>query len=254
MANNMKHNPLQLDTTGGTSHYPSGGRIKSIFFGGNADVDTTVLLYNAKNLVHNPNFSLWSNGTSSDPDGWVLAGTAATVARESTVIRSPVNEMSDPGLYSALVTRVGNDLTFSQNVLTNFDPNDPRSDIDWWKGRTIMGGMWLNCTTTAQAKVETYDGQTTTASSDHGGSDAWTWLATAAATVHASATELTIRAVLDTGNDGLYCSGALLFECNPIYQLLSTGNAQGMQYPSPGLDFDGLYLATLTGGVLQVQI
>jgi hypothetical protein len=249
----MKGKILHLDTTGGTSHYPSGGSMKSVLFGGNADVDTTVLLYDAENLVRNGNFDVWNGGTTAAPDGWVLTGTAATVARESTVIRSPINEMSDPGLYSALVTRVGNDLTFSQNVLANFDSNDPRSTIAYWQGRTIMGGMWLNCTTTAQAKVETYDGQTTTASSDHGGSDAWTWLATAAATVHASATELTIRAVLDTGNDGLYCSGALLFECNPLVQMLSTGNAQGITYPKP-VPFHGLYLATLTGGVLQVQV
>ncbi len=251
MVNNLKHNPIQLDTVGGTSHYPSPGKISGILFGGNADVDTTVTLYNAANLVSNPNFSQWNNGVSATPDGWVLAGAAATVAREGTVIRTPINEMSDPGLFSAAVTRAGTNLTFSQNVLSNFGPNDPRSTIAYWQGRTIIGGMWLNVTTTAQAKVETFDGVTTTASSDHSGSDVWTWLQTAAVEVNASATELTIRAVLDTGDDVMYCSGALLFEANPIYQLLTTGNAQSMTYDPP-VDFDGLYLATLTGGVLQV--
>lgn len=253
MANNMKHNPMQIDTVGGTSHYPSSGMISSILFGGNADVDTTILMYDADNLVTNPNFLHWSDGASSNPDGWLLEGTAATIAQESTVIRSPINEMSDPGPYSALVTRVGNNLTFSQNVLKNFDANDPRSTIAYWKGRYIMGGMWLNCTTGSQAKVETVDGTTTTPSSDHGGSDAWTWLATAPVEVHSGATELTIRAVLDTGNDGLYVSGALLFEANPIYQLESTGNAQVVNY-NPPVHFKGLYLATLTGGILQVQV
>ena len=253
MANYMKHNPIHLDTVGGTSHYPLPGKIGSILFGGNLDTDSTVLLYNAENLVTNPNFSQWDNGTSAVPNGWVLVGASATVAREATVIRTPQNEMSDPGLYSAAVTRAGTNLTFSQNVLSNFDPNDRRSTIAYWQGRTIVGGMWLNVTTTAQAKVETYDGQTTTASSDHGGSDAWTWLQTAAVAVHASATELTIRAVLDTGDDVMYCSGALLFEAIPIYQLLSTGPAVSMHYDPP-VPFDGLYLATLTGGVLQVQI
>jgi hypothetical protein len=161
--------------------------------------------------------------------------------------------MSDPGLYSAAVTRAGTNLTFSQNVLANFDQNDVRSTIAYWQGRTIIGGMWLNCTTTAQCKVETFDGTTTTSSSDHGGSDTWTWLQTAAVAVHGSADELTIRAVLDTGNDVMYCSGALLFEAIPIYQLLSTGNAQVVQY-NPPVHFKGLYLATLTGGKLQVQV
>jgi hypothetical protein len=253
VANNLKTNPLQLDTVGGTSYYPHAGQISSILFGGNMDTDTTVLMYNVENLIVNGNFTDWNNGTDAAPDHWVLAGADGTVAREATVIRTPQNEMSDPGLYSCLITRAGTNITFKQNVLANFGPDDVRSSIAWWKGRTIMGGIWGNCTTPAQGKVSTTDGVTVTASSDHGGSDAWTWLFTAPVAVNAAATELSLLVDYDTGDDGFYLSGAMLFEVKPIFQLKSTGPAVSISYPRP-LPFDGLYLATLTGGVLQVQI
>lgn len=249
MANDLMRNPLYWDAVEG--HYPRKGFMTSVLFGGNQDTDTTILMYNAENLVRNPNFNEWADGTSAQPTGWLLEGASATVAREATTIHTQINNPSPT--YSAAVTRAGTNLTFSQNVLKNFGPNDARSGIAYWKGRYIIGGMWLNCTTTAQAKVETYDGVTTTSSSDHGGSDAWTWLPTALVAVNASATELTIRAVLDTGNDVLYCSQALLFEARPLIKMKSTGNAQSISYPDP-VEFDGMYLATLTGGTLQVSI
>jgi hypothetical protein len=139
-------------------------------------------------------------------------------------------------------------------VLGNFPASDSRSTIAYWQGRFIAAGMWLNCTIAAQAKIETYDGTTTTASSDHGGNDVWTWLSTAAVEVASDATELTIRAVLDTGNDGLYLSGAIMYEAIPIIQMKSTGPPVPITYPTR-VPFKGLFLHTLTtGGVLQVQI
>lgn len=253
MTNALKGNPLFFDTAGGTSYYPGNGSITSVLFGGNIDTDTTILMYNALNTVHNPNMLHWNDGTSAAPDGWAITGADATVVQEETIIRAPL-DTPQPGPYSAKVTRVGENVTFTQSVLKWFDSNDPRSGIAYWKGRYIIGGMWVYATEGTRGYVETYDGQTTTTSSAHGGGTTWTWLPTALVAVHGSADELTIRGTITGGNTSVYFCEALLFEARPIVKMLSTGNAQAISYPER-VPFDGLYLAELTSaGTLQVTV
>ena len=250
MANDLMRNPLFFDAA--EAWYPRRGYAQSIVFGGNNDTSSTILMYNAQNLISNPNFDEWGDGTSAQPTGWVLSGANATVAREATTIHSVINNPNPT--YSCAITRAGTNLAIEQNVLKNFGPNDARSGIAYWKGRYIIGGMWANCTTTAQVSIHTDDGTTDTPSSDHTGSDAWIWLSTALVVVNASATELVLRAELDTGNDVMYISEALLFEARPFFKAhVQIGGLSPIVYPTP-LEFDGLYLATLTGGTLQVQI
>ena len=86
MANNLTINPLYFDTTGGYFDGKSVGNIKSILFSGNTDTDSTVLLYNARNVVRNGLFQVWDRGTSTAPEGWVLSGASATEAREATIV------------------------------------------------------------------------------------------------------------------------------------------------------------------------
>ena len=253
MTNALKSNPLFFDTVGGTSYYPAigAGSISSVIFGGNLDVDTTILMYDALNAAVNENMEHWAEGTSAAPTMWVLSGAAGTVARDTkvrTVLDGPT-----AGTYSAKVTRAGTDTFISQNVLKNFDTNDPRSGIAYWKGRYIIGGMWVWASVADRGYVETYDAQTTTTSSAHGGGSGWTWLSTALVAVHSSATELTIRGKVITGNTSVYFDQALIFEAKPLFKMKTTGNAESISYPDR-LPFDGLYLETLTGGTLQVQV
>ncbi|RJO62361.1 MAG: hypothetical protein C4542_04395 [Dehalococcoidia bacterium] len=244
MANNLTRNPLYLDTTGGTSYYAIPGTIGSILFSGNTDTDSTVLLYNAENMVlANRSFEKWGNGAALAPDGWTVSGASAAVAREGTIIKD--------GSYSAKLTRAGTNCYLSQNVLAMAPA--PKNAITWWQGKNIMAGAWVYATVGDRAYLETYDGQTTTTSGAHAGNSAWAWLTTAAADVHASATQLTVRLAVKTGDTAAYIDSPILFETIPLFYLLGQDKPYGISYPRP-LPFRGLYLATLTGGAVQVQI
>ncbi len=244
MANDITTNPVILDTVGGSSYIAGKGRASSVVFGGNLDTDTTVLIYNAKNqVIRNRFMTEWSNSTALSPDFWSLAGAAATVAQESTIIHD--------GIYSSKITRAGTDATFSCDLLQFMEP--PHDSISWWKGRTIIAGMWVYATVASRGYVRTFDGTTTTTSSAHSGGSGWEWISTAAVAVHASATELTIQGRVTTGNTSVYFDAPLLFEAREWMQLLSTGPAVPMSFPQ-GRPFDGLYLATLTGGTVHVTI
>jgi hypothetical protein len=243
MANNIAVNPLYLDTVGGSSFLEASGSIGSILFSGNTDTDSTVLLYNAKNRVTNRGFEIWSSGTALAPHNWVLSGADATVAREATIVHDDT--------YSAKLTRVNADCKIEQNILGMMPP--PFNDITYWRGKVVCGGMWGYATVNTRVYVEIYDGQTTTTSSAHGGGSAWTWLAPALQTVHSAATELTLRGKVITGNTSGYFDNAALFEAIPAYSLLGQDKSLFLAYPRP-MPFDGLYLQTITGGSLQVQI
>jgi hypothetical protein len=243
MANNLTINPVYFDTVGETSFYDGAGSIGSILFSGNTDTDSTVLLYNAKNRVNNRGFEKWSKGAALAPDYWVLSGAAATVAREATIIHD--------NTYSAKVTRAGTNAFLSQNVLGMCAP--PYNDITMWRGKTIIATCWGYATAGSRVYLETYDGQTTTTSSAHAGNSAWALLTTAAVAVHASATELTVRGKVITGDTSGYFDNVLLFEAIPLLYILGQDKPIVVSYPRP-LPFDGLYLQTLTGGALQVQI
>lgn len=254
MTNALKGNPLFFDTIGGTSYYPANGvgSISNITFGGNFDVATTILMYNAQNAAVNVNMEDWAEGTSAAPTMWVLSGSGGTVTRD-TKVRTTLDGPT-AGTYSAKVTRSGTDTYISQNVLKNYDANDPRSGIAYWQGRYIIGGMFVWASVATKGYVETYDGQTNTTSSAHGGGSDWTWLSTALVAVHGSADELTIRGAVKTGNTSVYFDQALIFEARPLISVLSNGRAESISYHER-LPFDGLYLATLTSaGTLQVTV
>ncbi len=244
MVNNLTTNPILLDVVGGLSFIAGKGRASNVTFGGNLDVDTTVLIYNAKNQVTRNRFmDTWSNDTAAAPDFWLLSGASAAVAQESTIVHD--------GTYSAKVTRSGTNAFFSLDLLQYMEP--PHDTIAWWVGRNIIAGMWVYATVGSRGYVETYDGQTTTTSSAQASSGNWEWLQTAAVEVHASATELVIRGKVITGDTSVYFDAPLLFEAREWLQLSSTGPAVPIHYPM-GNPFDGLYLATLTGGTVHITI
>src|SRR3990167_7225373 len=71
------------------------------------DVDG-VFYRGAPGLLHNEDFSYWDAGTASAPDGWTLAGSGATVARQTT--------FASYGAYEAALTTASADGTLTQNV------------------------------------------------------------------------------------------------------------------------------------------
>lgn len=71
------------------------------------DVDA-VYLRPSPGLLHNEDFGFWDAGTAAAPDGWTLAGSGATVARQTT--------FASVGAYEAAVTRATNDATLTQDI------------------------------------------------------------------------------------------------------------------------------------------
>lgn len=59
-------------------------------------------------LLHNEDFSYWDAGTTSQPDGWSLVGSGASVARQTT--------FASYGSYEAALTRATNDASLVQDV------------------------------------------------------------------------------------------------------------------------------------------
>jgi hypothetical protein len=243
MSNNFANNPLYLDTVGSTSFYDNPGTIGSILFSGNSDTDSTVLLYNAKNRVLNRGFETWTQGASVAPDKWVVSGADAVIAREGTIVNNDT--------YSAKLTRAGTNCFLSQNVLGMCPA--PYNAIAKWQGKTVYTGMWAYADTVDRVYVEIYDGVDTTTSLTHAGDSVWAWTAPAAHAVNAAATELTIRGKVIDGDKSGYFDNAILFETKVALSLVGQDKALALWYPRP-LPFDGLWLLTLTGGYLQVQI
>lgn len=253
MANDLSGNPLVFDTAGGWYPADGCGSMKSVIFSGGMGTSTAVVIHDAQNITHNPNMLHWSNGTSAAPDGWSITGDGATIARESAIFHNDPN-LPSPSQYSAKLTRVGTDAYLTQNLLTHFGLNDVRKDLSWWKGRTIVSGMWVYATVNTRAYVESYDGVTTESSGPHTGDSTWQWLgSTSVTTVNAAATELTIRSSVRNDNTSAYFTEALIYEARPLVKMTSTGNAQAIVYPER-VPFDGLHLLTLTGGMVEVEI
>ena len=252
MANVLTSNPIILDTVGGFFAGP--GSIGSISYGGNTDTDSTVLVYNVKNRLTNHHFEVWGGGTSVAPTDWTLTGSGAACAREATIVKS------GPGLdlrsYSAKVTRATNDCHISQDIIGRKPClQDGIGAIGAWAGkRYIAAGAWVYATVASRAYVETYDGQTTTTSSAHSGGSAWEWIATAAVAVHASATGVTLRLIVKTGDTSAYFMSPMLFEAIPLYSALSTGTGLPATTYQTRVRFDNILLTTLTGGTLMIEV
>jgi hypothetical protein len=170
---------LHKDLTGGDLHNPK--------------PDGSV---NPTNLLSNGDFEVWTAGTSAAPDGWTLAGAAATVAQEATIIKL--------GTYSTKVTRVGNDCTIKQSIHTI-------KGINYWKGRTVTFGCWVYATVADRGFIQIFDGVGTTNSSKHTGDSTWQLL-TVTRTIDSSATELTPYCYIVDGNTSAYFDGAMCVE------------------------------------------
>jgi hypothetical protein len=121
------------------------------------------------NLVSNDDFSNWVDGDSSAPEGDVLAGAAASVARCGTGLADTNRKVGD---FCAKVTRAGANASLSRTLLAG----SSFTRADFIKSLYAPAGAWVKCSTPNVARVGVYDGVGYTYSSYHTGGGAWEWL------------------------------------------------------------------------------
>ena len=154
------------------------------------------------NLVMNDDDLLWPDGDAAVPDGYVLAGGGATVARSGTGIDA-VRKIGD---FCAKLTRVGNDCTLTRPVLGAA----AFARADFLKGLYAAGGAWVKSSTANVVRVAVADGAGTSYSSYHAGDGNWEWLPVTRP-INAGATILSIALDIAGGNAVAYWSGRTLF-------------------------------------------
>lgn len=146
-----------------------------------------------RNILWNGDMEGWANGASSAPDYWTLTGSGATVAREA----STIVDFS----YSAAVTRVGNDCYLTQSYAVPVT----------YRSKTITLGAWVYATVASRVRIAVYDSGGNTNSSYHSGGSAWEWIEVSH-TVDASATSLSVRLEVNTGNTTGYFDTVILVD------------------------------------------
>lgn len=157
-------------------------------------------------LLSNSSVERWSAGTSSAPDDWTLAGAGATVARDGTAANVK------HGTYSVDVVRVGADATLSQTVTAR------AGGTSYFRSRTYTLGAWVRSTIATRAQIAIYDGIAQTQSGYHTGGGTFEYL-TVTRTLSGTATELTARLQVNTGDTTVQFDGITLVEgyLAPVY-------------------------------------
>jgi len=145
----------------------------------------------------------WTAGDSVAPTGWVMSGTAGSVAKESSTIKY--------GTYSMKI------ISGSSN---SYKAGYSIDDYDDYEGRTVKFGMWVYCGTASKARIYIYDGTTTTNSSYHTGGGDWEFLEVEAQ-VGASNTELTFGCEVQSSTITAYFDGGIAIEGDTIFTELS---------------------------------
>ena len=166
---------------------------------------------NPTNLLTNGGFELWSAGTSAAPDGWAVTG--GSVQRQtSTFVKS--------GLYSAELTGG------AETPCQLYQQFHTGKGIDYWKGRTVTLGCWVNTTGASRARFYLSDGVTPVYSSFHSGSGFYEWL-TATITVDSNATVL--QATLFVIATGVaYFDGAMCVEGSSAFAFADRPAGEGV--------------------------
>lgn len=142
------------------------------------------------------NFEDWESGVSAAPTEFVLTGTGAAVARESTIIKK--------GTYSAKVTFGSADAQLYHD----------HPDWELYLGRKMKLGFWVNTAVVNQARIKIDDGVGSSQSSYHTGGGGYEFL-TVEHDMDAAATRLRVICFVDTTgvayfDGGILCEGDLL--------------------------------------------
>lgn len=161
------------------------------------------LKISSKNLLDWSHMEDWDAGASAAPTGYTLSGASASVARESSIVKS--------GTYSAALTRSGADCKIY---------ND-HADYADYAGRKVTYGKWVYATVADRARIAINDGVGSTESSYHSGVAGWEWL-TVTRNIDVDATQLRTEDQINTGDTTAYFDGGVLCEGALIFLDLST--------------------------------
>lgn len=179
-----------INFTGGSGSDPGGG-VANVNISGSGSATTT-----RNPGILNGSFEVWENGTSTAPDNWAVTGSGATIAREGTIVRH--------GLYSASLTRVGNDATFMTDMYT-------RAGSTFVRSRQYTIGAWVYATVASRVRLRADDGVTVSTSSYHTGGSTWEWL-TLTYTPGAAVTQFKVGFEVISGNTSGYLDAIALVE------------------------------------------
>lgn len=138
-----------------------------------------------RSLIDNGSLEYWTDGTTSAPDDWTLAGAAATIARDST------NKVGFD--YGAAITRAGTNCYLKQSI----------SNYEDYQSETVYAGCWIKATVADRARITVDDGVGNTSSSYHTGGGDWEYISISHS-VDASASELTLKLEINTGDTVCY--------------------------------------------------
>ena len=145
----------------------------------------------SENLLGNDEFEDWSDGASSDPDGWV--STNGTASRASGTVHN--------GVYSGKLVATSNNCEYTQAI----------SEYLSYRGKTVTAGAWIwtNAANVISVQIEDSDGTST--SSLHPGDSGWHFI-TVSRTLGDSITTLSVNLHISISTFYGYFDGAVLVE------------------------------------------
>jgi hypothetical protein len=147
-----------------------------------------------QNYFVDPTFLLWPASDTSSPAHWACTGAGMNVVRETGATHlyaGPHALRLAFGSAAALAT---------QNVFTT------TSFPAYWRGKSFAYGVAIKTNAAGIAKLEVFDGVSTSATSYHSGNDAYQWL-TGVHTINGSANQLVARLRVD-GAGTVYFGGS----------------------------------------------
>lgn len=160
-------------------------------------VKKTQLLLGKRNLLVNADLEEWTDGASSAPDEWTLAGASGTIARDGTNFVT--------GTYGAAITRAGTDVTLSQSIAR---PTE-------YQGNTVTIGAWIKASVANRARLQIDDGVGSNESDYHTGGGNFEWI-TVSYTMDSSASEFTARCQVLNGNTVCYFDSLVMVDYSSI--------------------------------------
>jgi len=156
-----------------------------------------------ENLLFWSDFEDWVDGTSSAPTSHILAGSGASVARESSIIKKST--------YSMKLTRSGADCSISHNA--SVDP--------YYRGKKVTLGCWVYATVASRGRLSIDDGISSASNSSyHTGGSSWEFIEVTH-NVSKTATQLQVSFEVNTGDTAVYFDGAILCEGDTTYVVLT---------------------------------
>lgn len=176
-----------------------------------------------ENILDNWSVEDWTGGTSVAPDGWVLAGTGATIARESTIKKV--------GDYSAKITYGSGNLELYVDILNYSDYAD----------KTLSFGMWVYTSTPTIIRSFIFENAGTAYSDYHTGGGGWEYLEVSKTIGTPTFLWAGCKII---GAGFAYVDGAVLIEADSIPDYLADIDTDGIVNAVPNIKVTGGAAAT----------